>query len=167
MLRLGKMADYALLVTHELVKLDTGRLTTTEELAQKTHLTITTVRKLLKYLVDAQVVKSFRGVKGGYQLAGPAEQISVAQVIAAVDGPIALTACSRDSASSDCQVSEHCELKENWSVINSLICQALERISLRDMSRQLATAPGCAHDAGDREAIVQWPQETEKGRFGR
>ena len=90
MIRVGKMADYGLLVTNELAKIN-GELMKTEDIANRVQLPLTTVRKILQHLVDAQVVQSYRGINGGYRLAKPASDINIAEVIVAIEGPIAIT----------------------------------------------------------------------------
>ena len=134
MIRLGKMADYGLLVTNEIIK-GSVELKKTEDIARKVKLPITTVRKILQHLVDAQLVESFRGVNGGYRLARPPEKIKIADVITAIEGPIAITECS--VADKHCNLEETCSMKENWSFINFIVDQILKQISLADMATTL------------------------------
>ncbi len=130
------MADYALLVTHHLAnKMDI--LCTTDNLAQASQLSLPTVRKILKMLVDADIVTSYRGVKGGYKLSRDARLLSVADIITAVEGPIAITECSQ--AHHDCELEEHCELKHNWSYINNMVAQFFKHISLADLANPNTT----------------------------
>ena len=91
MLRLSKLTDYAVVV---LVRLSHHReVTTSPTLAQATGIPEPTVAKVLKALAGAGLVSSQRGARGGYRLAQPLSDIDVARVIAAIDGPISLTAC--------------------------------------------------------------------------
>ena len=140
MLKIGKMADYALLVTHHLVKKTYG-LCTTDDLAQASQLSVPTVRKLLKMLVDANIVTSYRGVKGGYKLSREAKYLSLADIITAVEGPIALTECTQ--VKHDCDLESSCELKHNWSYVNQMVAQLFTHISLADLSN-----PNAKHIVG-------------------
>lgn len=130
MLRIGKMADYALLITNQMVIAD--QLSTTEALASATQLPLATVRKLLKQLVDANIVKSQRGAYGGYTLAKDPKHLSIADVISAIEGPIALTQCASDLGT--CNLFDRCALKNNWSLLNDIVGEVLQKISLTDMS---------------------------------
>ena len=138
MIKIGKLADYALLITDYLATTKNERCTNVE-LSQATHVPIATVRKLLKKLVDANLVTSYRGVKGGYKLSIAPENISVAQVIIAVEGPITITDCAIDK--DNCNLSNKCNLKENWGNINNFFINTLASISLADMSRAISKKP--------------------------
>lgn len=131
------MADYALLITNHLVSTN-NQLSTTEALADATHLPLASVRKLLKQLVDAGIVKSQRGANGGYTLAKNPEIISVADVLSAIDGPISLTKCATDHEA--CDLLAHCALKSNWGFINEIVTDILHKISLFDMSEKITLA---------------------------
>lgn len=131
MLRIGKMADYALLITNHLVK-KTDELCTSEDLLQATHLPPATVRKLLKKLVDAGIIKSIRGAKGGYRLSSDPRGFTLIDVISAIEGPIALTQCSQ--ADEVCDLANHCDLKRNWSYVNQMVLKLFKQITLADMA---------------------------------
>ena len=92
MLRLGKLPDYGLVIATIFV--DAEGLLTTKQVVQRSKIPLATVRKLLKYMVDAGLINSFRGNRGGYKLARQASEISVADIIQAIDGPISLTDCA-------------------------------------------------------------------------
>jgi Rrf2 family protein len=91
-----------------------------------------TVAKVLKALAGANLVASQRGAHGGYRLARPLDTISVADVISAVDGPIALTACV-DGGAGGCDVQSMCAVKGRWDLVNAAIRGALTAITLADM----------------------------------
>lgn len=133
MLRIGKMADYGLLIMNVLGSSPT-HLLGMEYLCRETGLSLPTVRKLMRHLVSAGLVKSIRGAKGGYQLARLPELISVAQILAAVEGPVAITECCDDDAS--CELSGGCNMESHWGAINHLIIGLLGAISLADLKRQ-------------------------------
>jgi len=138
MIKIGKLSDYALRIAVHLVATK-DKLCTNDELSQTLHIPVATVRKLLKKLVDAKLVTSIRGFKGGYQLSSAPEKISLAQVIVAVEGPISITECAINNA--ECKSSRRCDLKENWSIINNYFVDTLAGINLLDMSRKLSEQP--------------------------
>lgn len=138
MIKIGKLADYALLITNYLV-VKTDSLCTNDELSKMTHLPIATVRKLLRKLVDAELVTSYRGIKGGYRLSVSPQDISIAQVIIAVEGQIAITECA--STNDICNFAYDCNLKENWGILNKFFVNTLSNISLADMSQTLSEQP--------------------------
>ncbi len=131
MLRVGKMADYALVIMSTMASHPTG-LMQMEALAQATRLSLPTVRKLMRYLVGAGLVKSVRGTKGGYQLARLPETIKISNILAAVEGPLAITECCEEEP--DCELSGDCEMESHWTAINQLVVQMLAAISLADLS---------------------------------
>lgn len=145
MLRIGKLADYGLLIADCLA--NEPEQMTTEAIVQYTALPDATVRKLLRLLVDAGLVTSRRGLKGGYRLSREADRISVAELIAAIDGPIGLTECSH--VENNCSHSDNCGQRNNWGVINDLINRQLATITLADMLGDLSRR------GGSRIAVMQ------------
>jgi FeS assembly SUF system regulator len=135
MLRLSKLTDYAVVVLLRLGQDDQVR--TTPCLSALTGVPEPTVAKVLKLLTACDMVSSARGPRGGYRLAAPLERISVADVIAAIDGPIALTACV-DGGSGLCEVQTTCGVRGRWNVVNEAIRAALDSISLADLNRHPA-----------------------------
>jgi FeS assembly SUF system regulator len=135
MLRLSKLTDYAVVV---LVRLAEGQRASTEAvqtspgISAATGVPEPTVAKVLKALAASTLVLSQRGARGGYRLAKPLGAISIADVIAAIDGPIALTACV-DGQQGGCEVESMCALKGRWDVVNDAIHQALSSITLAEM----------------------------------
>lgn len=130
MLRISKMTDYAIVVL-SLMARESDRTFAAAEVAERTGITAPTVSKLLKSLTRARIVSSMRGVKGGYRLSLPPEQTSVASVIDALEGPIAITECG--VAQDSCQQSHSCHIRGNWNVINRAVRTALESVTLTDM----------------------------------
>jgi len=133
MLRISRLADYATVIMRDMAIIDRGL--SGAEIAQNTAIQLPTVRKLLKQLLKAGLLISERGANGGYQLARPSDQINLANIVEAIDGPLALTECSLPSG--NCAISTHCENKENWHVINQVVKAALSEVSLRQMSHSL------------------------------
>jgi FeS assembly SUF system regulator len=101
------------------------------ELAERSAITPATVSKILKSLAKAGIVKSTRGAKGGYQLCKPPGRTTVASVIDALEGPIAITECG--VTQSNCQQATSCHIRGNWNVINRAVKTALEAVTLIDM----------------------------------
>lgn len=130
MLRLGKLTDYATVVLSYMAK-DLANVHTAIEIAEATGITQTTVSKILKILVKAKVLNSTRGAKGGYLLAKAPKLVTVADIIYALEGPIALTECT--VSHQGCEQASGCEIRGNWSLINQKIYDALESITLADL----------------------------------
>ena len=133
MLRLTRMTDYAILVLGGLAApCGAGGLRSSADLARQTMLGQPTVAKLVKQLAAAGLVESQRGVQGGCRLARPAHAISLAEVIEAIEGPIALTACV-DGAEDSCSAQHGCFMSGNWNSVNQAIHDALGRVTLAEM----------------------------------
>ncbi|MDA8048447.1 MAG: SUF system Fe-S cluster assembly regulator [Rhodospirillales bacterium] len=138
MLRLSKLTDYAVVV---LVRLSgSAAVQTTPGIATTTGIPEPTVAKVLKALAGRGLVASQRGAHGGYRLARVLADISIAEVIAAIDGPIALTACV-DGANAGCDVLELCAVRGRWDPVNAAIREALTAISLEDMQAAALAPP--------------------------
>jgi FeS assembly SUF system regulator len=150
MLKLSKLTDYAVVV---LVRLsEEGGIQTSGGIASTTGVPEPTVAKVLKIMTSAGLVVSQRGARGGYRLARPLATISVAEVITAIDGPIALTACVEHSVTV-CDASGLCPVKGRWDTVNAAILDALSGISLADM-RPAAFFPLPAHQLPESQAAV-------------
>ena len=126
------MTDYAVVLATYLASVD--RPHAARDLALHTQIPEPTASKVLKKLARAGVVSSQRGVKGGYALARPARRIGIHEVIEAIEGPIAVTECSDESADSSCEYETRCEVRANWQRINQAVQSALAQISLADMA---------------------------------
>ena len=137
MLRISKMTDYAVVLATHLAAAEGPHAA--RDLALHTQIPEPTASKVLKKLARAGVVVSQRGAKGGYALARPAAQVGIHEVIEAIEGPIAVTECSDDSADSSCEYETNCEVRANWQRINLAVQSALADISLADMA-----VPGAA-----------------------
>jgi FeS assembly SUF system regulator len=134
MIRLSKLADYAMVVLFRLSAApEPGEgVQTSPGIASATGVPEPTVAKVLKLLTAASLVHSHRGARGGYRLARGLEDISVADVITAVDGPIALTACVA-GAHAVCGTEGSCALRGRWKLVNDAIRRALDGITLAEM----------------------------------
>jgi FeS assembly SUF system regulator len=130
MLRLSKLTDYAVVVLVRLSR-DLG-VQTSPGIAATTGIPEPTVAKVLKTLAAGGLVASQRGARGGYRLLRPLSTIPIADVLAAVDGPIALTACVEGSTV-ECESQGLCPMRGRWDPVNEAIHQALSAITLADM----------------------------------
>ena len=129
MLRLSKLTDYAVVV---LVRLAHEReLQTSPALSAATGVPEPTVAKVLKVLGAAGLVESRRGARGGYRLGRPLAAIPVSDVIAAIDGPIALAACV--DGADECGAGHICPMRGRWDRVNQALHRALSGITLADM----------------------------------
>ncbi len=132
MLRLSKLTDYGIVVMTCLAEEPDG-VQAANEVSARTRVALPTVSKVLKLLSRSGLVTSCRGSKGGYRLSRKPAEISIAQIIDALEGPVALTECS--SQSSHCAQEAHCSVRGNWQRINDVIRHALEEVSLAEMIR--------------------------------
>lgn len=136
MLRMTKQADYGIvLLTHMASQAD--KRFAAPELAAATRLPLPTVSKILKLLAREGILASHRGVKGGYSLAQDPQEVSVADMISALDGPIAFTECIPD-APGVCSQENTCRLRGHWQIINDAVRQALEQISLAELCNPIS-----------------------------
>lgn len=135
MLRVSRLADYASVVMTCLARRPDEVLSAVQ-IADDTRLELPTVSKLLKQLGHAGLVESFRGASGGYRLARNPAQISLAEIVEALDGPIGLTECSAGHVG--CQREAHCSVSRNWQGIGAAVDSALRGVSLADMLRPRA-----------------------------
>ena len=131
MIKMSKISDYAVVVLAEMAQQDEGRLSVSV-ISQMTRLPEPTVSKVLKLLTKAGIVASTRGIRGGYSLARNPREISIDQVIEAIDGPISITSCS-GGAMPDCGVSDVCSVRGRWDGVNDSIRAALVSVTLADM----------------------------------
>jgi FeS assembly SUF system regulator len=130
MLRLSRLTDYAVVV---LVRLSqTDGVQGAPGISNTTGIPEPTVAKVLKALAATGLVASQRGAHGGYRLMRPLAAIPIADVIAAIDGPIALTACV-EGAATPCEMERLCPMRGRWDPVNEAIQQALTSITLADM----------------------------------
>lgn len=137
MLRLSKLTDYGILLLTHIARDFENVSRTTRDLAAVSRLPLPTVEKLLKSLSRAKILTSERGVKGGYRLSRMAQQISLAEIIEALEGPIALTECNRDGAD-ECDVRGHCAVQPHWTKINVALKEAFRNLSLAELTQPVA-----------------------------
>lgn len=133
MIRLSKMADYAIVIATAIAH-HRDVLHSAQTLASQSQLALPTVSKILKQLVKAELLTSVRGSQGGYQLAKAAELITIAAIIEAMDGPIALTECVDAHANQRCSIEAVCGMKTGWDKVNDAVRYALSRVTLADFA---------------------------------
>ncbi len=131
MIKLSRMADYGVILMTQLAR-ENGAVTTAADLSASCALPLPTVSKLLKQLAQERLLESHRGTKGGYALARAAAQISMADIIGAVEGPIALTDCI-DADGTMCEIEALCPTRTNWRRINDDLTQAIDGVSLAEI----------------------------------
>lgn len=132
-MRLSNFADYAVVTMSAAARHCGGGRTSAAELAGETGLPVPTVQKLVSKLTAAGLLRSTRGAGGGLQLARPAAAISVADIVEAVEGPIALTACLEGD---ECMIHHGCSVKPHASLVNGALRGALAGIPLTQLARQ-------------------------------
>lgn len=139
MIRVSKLADYGILLMtwfawRQARAEGVAACRSAADLARDTGLPAPTVSKLLTMLGRSGLLDAQRGAQGGYRLAQDPAEVSVADIIAAIEGPIALMDCLSDT-SPDCGVEPFCPTRTNWDRINYAIRTALESITLEEMAR--------------------------------
>ena len=149
MLRVTKLTDYATVVLTVLAARQ-GQVLSAAELAEHSGLEQPTVSKLLKPLAQAGLVASQRGVHGGYRLSREAADISLIQIVEAMEGPLAMTECSQSE--SHCGIAHQCGARANWRLINDVVADALRGFTLAQM---IAPPPSSSDDMRRRPIAVQ------------
>ncbi len=150
MLRLSKLTDYAVVVLARLARdgdaAPSGPVQNALSLAGETGIAEPTVAKVLKLLAQAGLVEGVRGPRGGYRLTRPLASMPLSDIIVAIDGPIALTACV-DGGTGMCEAEGICPVRGRWDPVNDAIRRALSGITLADLApppRRRAAPPSAA-----------------------
>ena len=138
MLRVTKLTDYASVVLTVLAS-DPATVLSASVLADRAGLAMPTVAKLLKPLAQAGLVEGFRGANGGYKLARDAADISLVEIVEAMEGPLGMTECSVHSG--QCGIEHSCGVRANWRRINDVVADALRGVSLAQMLVPVPPAP--------------------------
>ena len=144
-MRLSNLADYAVVLMCAAARqcggrAALGRRCSAGDLARETGVPLPTVQKLASRLAGAGLLQSARGSGGGILLARPAAAISLADIIEAVEGPIALTACAEDRRQ-DCALEATCLVRPHWGAVNEALHSALAAVSLASLSEGPPPAP--------------------------
>jgi FeS assembly SUF system regulator len=133
MIRLSRLADYGLVLMGRMAAKPVT-VHTAVGLSEETQLPMPTVAKLLVRLTQGGLLLSHRGARGGYQLARPPAEISVGDIVVAVDGPIALTQCLEHGAG-PCDVEPICPTRRGWNRLNDAVKRAFSEVSLAELAQ--------------------------------
>lgn len=136
MVRLSKLTDYALVVMSCIARSSNRSSRTARDLSVELQLPLPTVSKLLKELLGSGLLVSQRGIKGGYSLSREPHEISLAEIIAALEGRVALTECSTDTIGL-CALEPCCAIKKNQQIISQAVRGVLDRLTLSDLIQPL------------------------------
>lgn len=145
-MRLTHLADYAVVIMTAAARAPTGARLSASVLAEQTGVPLPTAQKLMGKLAAAGLLSSVRGAGGGFVLARASAEISLADMVEAVEGPIAMTQCSGSDEASDCALDAQCRVKPHMSVVSKAVRGALAAVSLQQLST-LATAARVMEDA--------------------
>lgn len=138
-MRLSSMADYAVVTMSAAARHCGSARVSAAQLAEETGLPVPTVQKLVSRLTAAGLLRSLRGAHGGLQLARPAAAITLADIVEAVEGPIALTSCV-ESARHECGLEECCTVRPHWPMVNEALRGALAQVPLTRLAAGSAVA---------------------------
>ena len=134
MLRISRLTDYGIVLLTRFASDRTRSVHNARDLAAEVRIPAPTVSKILKTLAHVGVLESHRGASGGFSLSRAPEDVSVAEVIEALDGPIAMTDCLGEEAGT-CEIESGCPVRSNWDRINRTVRDALRGLSIADMAR--------------------------------
>jgi len=132
-MRLSSLADYAVVMMSSAARHRCGTRLSASLLATETGVPLPTAQKVMQQLARAGLLSSLRGTGGGFKLTRPAAAISLADIIEAIEGPIAMTTCV-DEARHDCALDGHCQTKPHWGAINGAVRGALAGVSLTSLA---------------------------------
>ena len=132
-MRLTHLADYAVVIMTAAARREAGARLSASELAQETGVPLPTTQKLMGRLAAEGLLTSARGISGGFALARPAAKITLADIVEAVEGPIAMTVCAEGRT--DCALDAHCHVKPHMGVVGDAIRGALGAVSLTELAQ--------------------------------
>jgi FeS assembly SUF system regulator len=132
-MRLSHLADYAVVLMTAAARRNAGERLSATELSAETGVPLPTTQKLMGQLAGAGLLDSVRGASGGFSLARSAGEITLADVIEAVEGPIAMTVCSEGRT--DCALDAHCRVKPHMGIVGNAVRGALGAVSLVELAR--------------------------------
>jgi len=133
-MRLSHLADYAVVLMTAAARREPGERLSATELAGETGVPLPTAQKLMGQLAARGLLSSARGASGGFALARPPAEISLADIVEAVEGPIVMTMCS-DSNNHDCILDAHCRVKPHMGIVGNAVRGALGAVSLTELAR--------------------------------
>lgn len=130
MMRITKLADYGVLILSAMAK-EPEKQQTALEIATALDVSLPVASKLLKQLTQGGLLLSSRGAQGGYRLAKAPKLISVAEILAIIEGQLALTDCNE--AKGLCDKESTCQAKKHWFKLQRLVKHTLSSLSLADL----------------------------------
>ena len=133
-MRLTHLADYAVVMLTAAARRPVTERLSAAVLADETGVPLPTAQKLMGVLAAAGLLTSTRGAQGGYLLTRPAAAISLADIVEAVEGPIALTQCGGSTEASDCALDAHCRIKPHMGLVGNAVRGALNAVSLQELA---------------------------------
>jgi len=134
-MRLTHLADYAVVLMTAAARRPAAARLSATELSAETGVPLPTAQKLMGLLATSGLLSSVRGAGGGFTLARPAGDISLADIVEAVEGPIAMTVCSAHEGVSDCALDAHCRVKPHMGIVGNAVRGALGAVSLTELAR--------------------------------
>ena len=132
-MRLTHLADYAVVMMTAAARREAGARLSAAELAHETGVPLPTAQKLMGKLAIAGLLTSARGAGGGFTLARAVTEISLADIVEAVEGPIAMTMCA-DGVNHDCILDAHCRVKPHMGIVGAKVRGALHAVSLQELA---------------------------------
>lgn len=139
MLRISKLTDYGIVLLAHFAEAPPETTLNAREMAEATSLPFPVVSKMLKALAGASLLESQRGARGGYRLARDPGRVTVAEIISAIEGPIAVTECT--AGPGHCEQESQCGVREPWQRINRAVLKALEGVTLAELVDPAAARP--------------------------
>ncbi len=151
-MRLSNMADYAIVMMAAAARHCGGARISATQLAEETGIALPTVQKLVTSLSKAGLITSIRGTGGGISLSRPSAAINLAEIIEAIEGPIAMTSCINEN-SIDCAIEYNCHVKPHWPILNGAVRKALSDVSLD----ALCKAPNMFNNPAKQAPLMDTP----------
>jgi Rrf2 family protein len=138
MLKISKKADYALMALQHIAvvqfgDMTPGRVVNTKEIAEEYNIPLELLAKVLQTLAKHALIESHNGPKGGYLLARRAHQITIAQILESIEGPLGITDCSHEKDGESCMQRENCHIRTPLLKVQDSIAQLLNNMTLQDM----------------------------------
>ncbi|MGZ2411923.1 FeS assembly SUF system regulator [Sphingomonas sp. F9_3S_D5_B_2] len=134
-MRLSHLADYAVVLMTAAARRPAGARLSATELAGETGVPLPTAQKVMGQLAGCGLLSSVRGASGGFALSRAPAEISLADIVEAVEGPIAMTVCSGQEGASDCALDAHCRIKPHMGLVGTAVRGALGAVSLTELAR--------------------------------
>ncbi len=131
MIRISKLADYAVVILTIMTSSD-DELMSAAKLSMMSRVPEPTVSKILKMLSKGGIIESTRGIHGGYALSVNPSEVTVEDIINAIDGPVLITQCA-DGGDAVCSLGLECKMRGRWNEVNQAIRHALSSVSLRSI----------------------------------